>query len=719
MTMIKKIFYNDIKNLFKSLFALIIAVGVCFLPALYAWCNIYSNWDPYGNTGNLKMAAVSLDKGYLTDEGEMENVGDEIIENLHENDKIDWQFVETEEEAKEGVESGKYYGAVVIAEDFSYSMYNVFLEGVEKPQLIFYQNQKKNPVATKISDTVVETLQNNINEKFVKVMTTTVFEDTNDIMEDVDEDGGIDKLIDRLKDIHRDLNAYEDIIDVAVAGNSTLDAAITSASGDVNEMASDASNGAKSFASTEATMKKTQDVLRDYSDQVDDTMDIVDKSLKDIQKTLDKGIFSGSTDEATAAVANLVNDTNTLVLTLQALNASMNEQAAAQIGVESVTKASDDVNSLLQTALMMQTTVVSLQTDYEASKINRSVKSAEDTASEYIGEIRSYTDNMSSLFTRSLVPEISAALDSLNSIVDSAETLMHNMSETLYGMDDVFSSLHESVNAGNQSLSDTKEAIRLLSEKLEEVIEEVDKVADDEKMEKLFDMLSGDPELYGEFFSEPVQIETNAIYPVENYGSAVTPFYTVLAIWVGALILTAIIKVHPNRSKFPEAREYELFFGRYAIFFFMGQLQTLITVLGDFYLLHVQCIHPFMFWVASAATSLVFSLLIYALVLAFGDVGKALAVVIVVLQIAGSSGTYPIELLPEFFQKVYIFFPFPYAINALRECVAGVYENDYLIYLLQLSLFIVVALAIGIWIRKPFAPVNHYMEKRMEDTEMM
>ena len=719
MTMIKKIFYNDIKNLFKSLFALIIAVGVCFLPALYAWCNIYSNWDPYGNTGNLKMAAVSLDKGYLTDEGEMENVGDEIIENLHENDKIDWQFVETEEEAKEGVESGKYYGAVVIAEDFSYSMYNVFLEGVEKPQLIFYQNQKKNPVATKISDTVVETLQNNINEKFVKVMTTTVFEDTNDIMEDVDEDGGIDKLIDRLKDIHRDLNAYEDIIDVAVAGNSTLDAAITSASGDVNEMASDASDGAKSFASTEATMKKTQDVLRDYSDQVDDTMDIVDKSLKDIQKTLDKGIFSGSTDEATAAVTNLVNDTNTLVLTLQALNASMNEQAAAQIGVESVTKASDDVNSLLQTALMMQTTVVSLQTDYEASKINRSVKSAEDTASEYIGEIRSYTDNMSSLFTRSLVPEISAALDSLNSIVDSAETLMHNMSETLYGMDDVFSSLHKSVNAGNQSLSDTKEAIRLLSEKLEEVIEEVDKVADDEKMEKLFDMLSGDPELYGEFFSEPVQIETNAIYPVENYGSAVTPFYTVLAIWVGALILTAIIKVHPNRAKFPEAREYELFFGRYAIFFVMGQLQTLITVLGDFYLLHVQCIHPFMFWVASAATSLVFSLLIYALVLAFGDVGKALAVVIVVLQIAGSSGTYPIELLPEFFQKVYIFFPFPYAINALRECVAGVYENDYLIYLLQLSLFIVVALAIGIWIRKPFAPVNHYMEKRMEDTEMM
>jgi putative membrane protein len=116
---------------------------------------------------------------------------------------------------------------------------------------------------------------------------------------------------------------------------------------------------------------------------------------------------------------------------------------------------------------------------------------------------------------------------------------------------------------------------------------------------------------------------------------------------------------------------------------------------------------------------MIFSLLIYSLVSAFGDVGKAAAVVIVVLQIAGSSGTYPIELLPEFFQKVYIFFPFPYAINAMRESVAGFYEHDYLIYLLQLCLFIPVSLAIGIWIRRPFKKMNHFMEERMEETEMM
>lgn len=165
--------------------------------------------------------------------------------------------------------------------------------------------------------------------------------------------------------------------------------------------------------------------------------------------------------------------------------------------------------------------------------------------------------------------------------------------------------------------------------------------------------------------------------------------------------------------------QIDVFFGRYATFFILGQLQALITVVGDFVILGVQCLHPFLFYFAAAFTSLTFTLLIYALVVAFADVGKAIAVVILVIQIAGSSGTYPIELLPEFFQNVYLFFPFPYAINALRECVAGLYEMDYVIYLLKLSIFIVLALVIGIWIRRPFDSIKRYMEKRMEDTKVM
>ena len=177
MRTIKKIFIDDVVGLVKNFFALVIVVGICFLPALYAWFNIYSNWDPYGNTGALKFAAISLDEGYTDENGEYHNQGDTIIENLHENTAVDWQFVKSADEAIEGVYSGKYYAAVVVDKDFTYNMYNVFTEEIDRPTLHFYENQKKNPVATKISDTVVTNYNAERQRKLVLKFTASYDDD--------------------------------------------------------------------------------------------------------------------------------------------------------------------------------------------------------------------------------------------------------------------------------------------------------------------------------------------------------------------------------------------------------------------------------------------------------------------------------------------------------------------------------------------------------------
>ena len=217
-----------------------------------------------------------------------------------------------------------------------------------------------------------------------------------------------------------------------------------------------------------------------------------------------------------------------------------------------------------------------------------------------------------------------------------------------------------------------------------------------------------------------MEVTTENVYEAVNYGTAVSPFYTTLALWVGGLLLTALIKVAPQKKGFlSDAKEYQLYFGRYLLFFVMGQIQAVITVVGDLYLLKIQCLHPGLFMVAASLTSFTFTLLIYTLTLSFGDIGKAFAVVMVVLQIAGSSGTFPIELLPDFFQKIYLYFPFPYAINAMREAVSGTYQNDFGIYLLWLMVFVIGSLLLGLVIRKPFINLNHFMHKRMHDTEMM
>ena len=712
MKTIKQIFFTDLKNLVKNLFALIIAVGVCFLPALYAWFNIYSNWDPYGNTGQLQLAAISLDQGYTDDDGTYKNVGEDIMEELAENDKVDWQFVDSADEALEGVESGKYYAALVIQEDFTYNMYNMFVSSMEEPTLIFYQNQKKNPVATKISDTIIGTVETNINEEFIKVMTSTIFADANDLYDDIEEEGGVDAFIDKLENLNNDLISYQDTIDDVITGNAVLSSNLAKASQDTENLQQQTQNSSGSLANSAASLQQSQNTLNTFKDQMNLTVDTILTMLTNMENQLQQAKLSGDVDQMADACEQTLRDTEQLNRDITALSESLANESGNADAVATLEQLSAAVDSLQR---ILKQADLDGRYDAAAEQVRETEESMIKDLDKAIANIQSSKNTVNN----QLIPQLNTCIDNLENVVNNASTLMHNMSGVLSSAGDVFGSLQTTIATSDTSLEKTRDALGKISNKLSKAIEKARSVEEDDRVKALVDTLSGDPDMYGEFFSEPVEIETVAVYPIENYGSAVAPFYTVLSIWVGVIIMAAIIKVKVSKEKYPNASPTELFFGRGMFFLFMGQVQTLITVLGDLFILKIQCLHPFLFWLTAALTSLTFTLLIYALVYSFGDVGKAIAVVVLVLQIAGSSGTYPIELLPEFFQKVYIFFPFPYAINAMRECICGLYEADLVVYLLKLLIFLAVGLVIGLWIRIPFEGINHYMEKRMEDTEIM
>lgn len=707
MRTIKQIFFTDIMNLLKNAFACIIAIGVCFLPALYAWFNIYSNWDPYGNTGSLKLAAVSLDKGYTDESGNYRNISEEIMKDMAASDKIDWNFVDTKEEAIDGVESGEYYAALVIEEEFTYNMYNMFIETDMEPTLVFYQNQKKNPVATKISDTVVGNLETKINEEFIKVMTTTIFSDATKLHADMEENGGVDAFIERLEKLTAELQEYQEIINHIIAGNAVLSRSVSDLSEDAKKLSEKTSNSSVSLANANASMQQSQDTLNTYRVQVNQTVDVMVAMLSDIQRQLQTATLSGNIDEMVEICQRTSDDTNHLINDLDALRDSLEKAGALDpvTTLEELSKQVKEMQDALEKIKPTDTaTGVHVAEDQMIKEINAAIVSIED---------------MRAKMNNQLIPQLNDSIDGLENIMANASDLMINMSGMFNGMGNVFGSLQTTISSADVSLEKTQAALGKISERISKATEKAKTATEDERVKVLINTLTGDPDLYGEFFSEPVEIMSVAVYPIENYGSAVAPFYTTLSIWVGVIILAAVIKVKPRKEKYPQANPTELFFGRGMFFLFMGQIQTLVTVLGDIFLLKIQCIHPFLFWLTTAITSLTFTLLIYALVYTFGDVGKAIAVVVLVLQIAGSSGTYPIELLPEFFQKVYIFFPFPYAINAMRECICGLYEADVVIYLLKLAIFLIPALVVGLLLRIPFEDVNHFMKKRMEDTEMM
>ena len=712
MKTIKKIFFTDVKNLAKNLFALIIAIGVCFLPALYAWFNIYSNWDPYGNTGNLQLAAVNLDQGYTDENGEFKNTGEDIMDELAGNDKVDWQFVDSADEAIEGVESGKYYAELVVQNNFTYNMYNMFVNTTEEPTLIFYQNQKKNPVANKISDTIVTTVQSNINEEFVKVMTKTIFEDVNDMYDDIEEEGGVDAFIDKLDNLNNNLIDYQKTIDNVIKGNAVLSSNIANATDDVEDLESRTKNSAGSLSEAGGSLQQSQNTLNAYKDQMNLTIDTMLTMLNTMENQLKQAQLSGDIDQMADVCEQTLKDTKQLNKDITAISQSIADQNNNQDVVDTLQQLSDAVDAL-------QKILEKANIDGKYDSVSQQIKDAEASMISDIDKAIANITSTRNTINNQLVPQLNTCVDNLEDVIGNASTIMNNMSGVLNSMGSVFGSLQTTLSTSDKSLEKTKEALSKISDKLTKAIDKARSVQEDERVEALVDTLTGDPDMYGEFFSEPVEIESVAVYPIENYGSAVAPFYTVLSVWVGVIIMAAIIKVKVTKSKYPDATPTQLFFGRSLFFIAMGQVQTLITVLGDLFILKIQCVHPFLFWVVGALTSLTFTLLIYALVYSFGDVGKAIAVVVLVLQIAGSSGTYPIELLPEFFQKVYIFFPFPYAINAMRECICGLYEADIVIYLLKLLTFLVVGLVVGLWIRIPFEGLNHYMEERMEDTEMM
>ena len=163
----------------------------------------------------------------------------------------------------------------------------------------------------------------------------------------------------------------------------------------------------------------------------------------------------------------------------------------------------------------------------------------------------------------------------------------------------------------------------------------------------------------------------------------------------------------------------EKYFGRYLIFMLFGVAQALIVALGDLYLLKIQCLEPAKFVLAAVTASVVFVNIIYTLTISFGDVGKALAVVLLVIQVAGAGGTFPIEVTPHFFRVVNPMLPFTHAINAMRECVGGIYGNAYFEDMGKILLYLPVSLFVGVVLRKQVMKMNDFFERKLEETGVM
>lgn len=735
MKNIWKIFTGDLKKLVKQPFALVIIIGLCVIPSLYAWFNIFANWDPYANTGGIPVAVVSLDKDYTRKDGSVVNMGESVLESLHSNTSVKWIFLDTEEEAREGVEAGKYYAAIVITDKFTYSMYNVFSDDFENPSLIYYQNQKSNAIATKITDTVAGTLQNTINETFIKVAATTIFEEGNSVSDQMQGDSYVEKFCADLEELNDNLKEYSTMIDTFRAGNDRLEAAITHVNYEIPVMQKKLDATTASLNQSSQNLSSTRDTLSNFSTNVDTSMSTIQTSLEDMKKILDQSKLADDTAQMTKDLNKVARDTNTLNGQVNNLLAALIEQrvqgsvsggdasTGSGSGNTAATDAAIEALKAMQKELDMMNTVIGSvleSTDEQAAeKAKVNVNNAMNNLKNVIDSCENSVSNMQGIYKNNLVPQMQKVLTNMSDSLNQVTNLVNTLSSTVQNIGVVMEGVGDAVDGTSESLGQIQGVVDGISQKLTDLTEQLEGASEEEMMDILVRFLGGDPDSLGAYFASPVTMETIAMYPVATYGSAMTPFYSTLAIWVGSTILVALVKVKASPKNLKNVQSYQLYFGRYLLFLLLAQIQAAIIVAGDLWLLKVNIVEPGLFFLAASFTATAFSLLIYSLTLAFGDVGKAVCVIVMVLQIAGSSGTFPIELLPDIYQKIYIFFPFPYAITAMREALAGMYGTAYMAALAKLILFMLEGLLIGLVIRIPFVKLNHFVEERMEDTELM
>lgn len=342
-----------------------------------------------------------------------------------------------------------------------------------------------------------------------------------------------------------------------------------------------------------------------------------------------------------------------------------------------------------------------------STSVNDAVQSTAQGLSSLQGSLASTT-----------LPALSNSLDSFADAGGRLVGLSSAVAPMLSQVDGALAQLDGVLSQSADALSQTADAVSGAADKVGGLATDAAAIQSAETFSILQDVLGLDAEQVGDFMGSPVDMVSSPIYPVANYGSGVAPFYTNLALWVGGFVLVAIYKLEVDEEGIGKFKPWQGFFGRWLLMNLIGQLQAIICCVGDI-ALGIQCLNPVAFVFAGMVESFVYVFFVYAISVAFKHIGKAIAVLLVILQIPGASGTYPIEMMPDFFKNLHPWLPFTYGINAMREAIAGFYGSYYATNLLVLLLFLIPSLLIGVTARRHLLNINTLFDRRLADTDLM
>lgn len=697
MNNIFKIYKDDIKKIFTNYAALIVFIALSILPSLYAWFNIKASWDPYGKeaTSQIKIGVVNKDKGAEL-KGEFKNIGNQIIDQLKENDVMGWQFV-SEKEAVKAVEEGSYYAMITIPEEFSEDILSLISDDIKKGKIIYTVNEKVNAIAPKITVKGATAVQENVNKTVIETVSDIVLSTAKDLGIEVEGQlPKLDNLYDKLVEIQSKFKDLYETTDLAYDGVNKVADLVTNLQNDI-PLITDTLNSTKGLATNlidfittsqgeinniAPTIKTDIGLVKDLADEVSSYVDVVINAIKTNGENVKVLLENLSTK--VSSLKEYVTSIRVLVEKINgqsqngALSGVLSQLETAENNLNQLYNEIESIRNLLDNGNVLDT-----------SKL--------ENAKTVLNDVSNIAGNLYEKFDTEILGNINTILNTANDSAKSALEILQRAQDKLPKVEEILTTVSALCNKGNEGIKYAKDNLPRAEEIVNEVTSKVAKIKDSSDLKDLLKLIANNVEERSNYLTSPVELEENSLYPMRNYGTAMTPFYSVLSLWVGMTLLVSMFSVEAHG----EYNHMEVYFGKLLLFLTIGMTQALIVALGDLYLLKIYCVNPALFVTGILFTSITFVAIVYSLVSVFGNVGKVTAIILLVLQVAGSGGTFPIQLTPKFFQIINPFLPFTYAISFARESIGGVVQSVLVKDIVIMLSYIVASILISIFLKKP------------------
>ncbi|MCH9275616.1 YhgE/Pip domain-containing protein [Bifidobacterium amazonense] len=704
-----RVFIRDVKRICAVPAAVIIVFASCFVPGLYSWFNVAANLDPYANTGNVPIAVANNDKGASVNGTEL-NVGDQAIDALEDNHDLGWRFV-SETQARNGVESGEYYAAIVIPEDFSSDLTSVLHGTFTRPELSFYVNEKVNTLSPRVTQSGANALEQQINESFVSTVsstvTTTLAEEAGKMNDSLD--GTANQLDEKLGEVQSSITSAQRKVADSQSAISDSRSAITQARQRIASIANRANTLSASIGDTATSVDAARKNLSAFQQAANTAASQGQAGFGAIS-----GRIEGMTDTVNGNTETISGRVESSLSTLETANDAL-EDAIDAMASDSQLAGSDALAQARQQQRDLAKHIDAVK------QLNDGIPSAmamtNQRLSDSLNTLNKTTSNLSSMS--------SDASETIDGSLNGISTQLVGLSGTVGGASESLEQLDANLAQFDNTLKTASDVMRQTGTALGRVSESVQSTQADFAVLRASDAWAGvndlahaDADQISSFLASPVGLDSREYYPMKNYGTAIAPFFTNLACWAGAFVALTLLRNDADSDGIEGLTPKQAFLGRWLLLMAVAILQSIVIASGNL-IIGIQCNVPWAYYLGTMICSMTYISIAYSLVMMFRHIGMALSVIFLILQVPGAGGMYPIEMMPSFYQRLYPLLPFTYGVEALREAIGGFYGADFWIRLGQTSTFAVAFLLMALLCRPALANLNDLFNRELADTDLI